>query len=93
MNACAIFIISPIFYVIDKLFSSQLTGDLKLILTARLPDFDLFVKGKLDKVPEGVRKSIIKLTTDPNFKYPLPYFTKEEIKEFINQYSDIIDRD
>jgi tetratricopeptide (TPR) repeat protein len=85
--------ISPIFYVTDKLFSSQLTGNLKLILTARLPEFDLFVKDRLYKVSEGIRKSIIRLTCDPNFKYPLPYFTKEEIKEFIRLYSDITDKD
>lgn len=85
--------ISPIFYVTDKLFSSQLRGNLKLILTARLPEFDLFVKDRLYKVSEGIRKSIIRLTCDPNFKYPLPYFTKEEIKEFIRLYSDITDKD
>jgi tetratricopeptide (TPR) repeat protein len=84
---------SPVFYVIDKIFSSHLTGNLKLILTARLPEFDLFVKDRLDKVPEGIRKSIAKLTSDPNFKYQLPYFTKEETKKFIRLYSDIIDKD
>ena len=70
-----------------------MTRNLKVLLTARLPDFDLFVKVRLDKVSEGIRKSIIKLTADPNSKYPLPYFTKEEIKEFIRLYSDIIDKD
>ncbi|MFY9799179.1 MAG: hypothetical protein WBZ36_06840 [Candidatus Nitrosopolaris sp.] len=45
----------------------------------------------LDKVEEEIRKSIRKLNADPNFIYQLPYFTKEEIKEFVKQYSGIVD--
>jgi tetratricopeptide (TPR) repeat protein len=79
-----------IFYFIDKVSNSQLTKKLKIIMTARKPEFDWLLNG-LDKVEEEIRKSIRKLNADPNFIYQLPYFTKEEIKEFIKRYSGIID--
>lgn len=84
---------SPIFYVLDKLHSFKLTSSLKIILTARLPDLDIFVKERISKVPERFRKSIRNLTNDTNFKYPIPYFTREEIKEFIRLYSNIFDKE
>jgi hypothetical protein len=40
----------------------------------------------LDKIEEEIRKSIRKLNADPNFIYQLPYFTKEEIKDFMRLY-------
>jgi ABC-type multidrug transport system fused ATPase/permease subunit len=35
---------SSIFYVIDKLYNFRLASNLKIILTARLPDFEIFTK-------------------------------------------------
>ena len=61
-------------------------------MTARLPEYDWLLAG-LDKVEEEIRKSIRKLNANPNFIYQLPYFTKEEIKEFIKQYPGIIDEE
>ena len=75
-----------IFYFIDKVSNSQLAKKLKIIMTARKPDFDWLLNG-LDKVEEEIRKSIRKLKADPNFIYQIPYFTKEETKEFIKLYS------
>ncbi|MGC1929244.1 MAG: hypothetical protein WA667_09740, partial [Candidatus Nitrosopolaris sp.] len=79
-----------LFYFIDKVSNSLLTKKLKIIMTARQPDFDWLLDG-LDKVEEEIRKSIRKLYADPNFIYQLPYFTKEEINEFVKRYSGIVD--
>jgi hypothetical protein len=81
-----------IFYVIDKLLNSQLTKNLRFIITARVPEFDSLLEG-LDKVQEEIRKSIRKLVGDPKFRYSLPYFSKEEIKDFRRLYVGIIDDD
>ena len=53
-------------------------------MTARTPDFDWLLNGL--NVEEGIRKSIRKLYADPNFIYQVPYFTKEEINEFVKRY-------
>jgi hypothetical protein len=74
-----------IFNFIDKVSNSLLAGNLKIIMTARKPEGDWLSNG-LDKVEEGIRKSIRKLCANPNFMYTLPYFTKEEIKEFVKRY-------
>lgn len=50
-------ITNPIFYVVDKLFNSELTKNLRVIITARIPEFKWLLDG-LDKVQEEVRKSI-----------------------------------
>ncbi len=81
---------SSIFYVIDKLSNSQLAKNLKFIITARFPEFD-WLLDSLDKVQEEVRKSIRKLIGNPKFIYDLPYFTREEIKDFMELYLGIID--
>ena len=68
-----------IFYFIDKLSYSPLGRNLKIIMTARKPEFDRLLDG-LENVEEGIRKSIKKLYAEPNFIYQLPYFTKQEVK-------------
>lgn len=78
---------SPIFYVIDKLSSFKLAHNLRFIITARLPDFDRLVKDRLEKVDEAVRRSIRKMLQDPNFRYRLGQFTREETTQMIGQYS------
>ena len=75
-----------IFYLIDKLSTSLLGKKLKIVMTARKPEFDWLLDG-LEQVEEEIRKSIRKLYADSNFIYQLPYFNKEEIKEFIKRYS------
>ena len=59
-------------------------------MTARKPEFDWLLNG-LEQVEEEIRKPIRKLYTDPNFIYELPYFTKEETKEFVKRYSGTTD--
>ena len=82
---------SSIFYVIDKSSTSQLTTNLMFIITARMPEFDLFAKDRLDREQEQIRKSIRKLIGDTKFRYQVPYFSKGEIKEFIRLYLGITD--
>jgi tetratricopeptide (TPR) repeat protein len=79
-----------IFYLIDKLSTSLLGKKLKIVMTARKPEFDWLLNG-LEEVEEEIRKSIRKLYADSNFIYQLPYFNKEEIKEFIKRYSGTVD--
>lgn len=74
-----------IFYFIDKLSHSPLGRKLKIILTARTPEFDWLLKGH-ENIEEKIRKSIEKLCAERNFIYQLPYFTKEEVKELIKRY-------
>jgi GTPase SAR1 family protein len=82
---------NSIFYVVDKLSNSNLTKDLRFIITARLPEFR-WLLDQLDKVQEELRKSIRKLTGDEEkFIYHLPYFTKREIRDFIKKYLENID--
>ena len=83
---------SAIFYVIDKISSYDLTKNVRFLLTARLPEFDWFIKDRLSKVlQEEFRNSIRKLTDDSSFRYELPFFTNNEIKEFIEWYSKNIE--
>jgi tetratricopeptide (TPR) repeat protein len=81
---------NSIFYVLDKLSNSDLTKHLRFVITARLPEFTWLLHG-LDKVQEELRKSIRKLTGDVNLFYHIPYFTKEEIRDFIKLYLEDID--
>ena len=50
-----------IFYFIDKVSNSQPAKKLKIIMTARKPDFGWLLNG-LEKVEEEIRKSIRKLS-------------------------------
>jgi hypothetical protein len=83
---------SQIFYVVDKVSKYGLTKNVRFLLTARLPEFDWFIKDRLSKVPqEEVRNSIRKLTDDSSFRYELPFFTNNETKKCIGWYSKNID--
>lgn len=79
-----------IFYFVDRLSNSLLAKKLKIVMTARKPEFDWLLNG-LEQVEEEIRKSIRKLYADSNFIYQLPYFNKEETKEFIKRYSGTVD--
>ncbi len=78
---------SSIFYVMDKLSGYELKKNIRFILTARLPEFDWFIKNRLSIVQENIRNSIMKLSDNNDFRYELPLFKKEEIKEFIQLYN------
>lgn len=84
---------SSIFYVVDKLSTYSLATNLRFLITARMPEFELFVKYKLDSVREGIRKSIRKLAGSPLFRYKVPFFSSDDIKGFIKLYEGIIDRE
>ena len=61
--------------------------DARFIITARIPEFDRFVEQRLSKVQEIYSRSIRKLIDNhSSFRYDLPLFTKNEIKEFIIKY-------
>jgi tetratricopeptide (TPR) repeat protein len=81
-----------IFYVLDKVSNSQLTLNLRFIVAARLPEFDWLLE-RLDSVQEEVRKSIRKLVGDPKFRYYLPNFSRDEIKDFMRLYLVMNDDD
>jgi tetratricopeptide (TPR) repeat protein len=80
---------AAIFYAMDELSTYDLGKNARFLLTARLPDYDLFVTEGLSKVEGEYRQSIAKFRDDPAFKYELPQFTKDEVKEFIRKYRQI----
>lgn len=52
-----------------------------------MPDYDWFIKYGLDAVRERSYKDAIKKYRDDQvFRYVLPYFTTEEITQFIEKY-------
>ncbi|MFZ0510930.1 MAG: hypothetical protein WAM14_04920 [Candidatus Nitrosopolaris sp.] len=52
-----------IFYFVDRLSNSLLAKKLKIVMTARKPEFDWLLNG-LEQVEEEIRKSIRKLYAD-----------------------------
>jgi tetratricopeptide (TPR) repeat protein len=80
---------ATIFYVMDLISNHILSGNIRFILTASIPEFDWFIKERLIKVEEEVQKSIIKLTDQDTFRYELPYFNEDEINDFITKYVKI----
>lgn len=56
--------ISGIFYIIELLKSFNKSEDVTFILTARLPDYDWFIKNGLDTVPNRIYKDAIKKFED-----------------------------
>jgi tetratricopeptide (TPR) repeat protein len=84
---------SAIFYAMDEIifsFRFRSTKNIMFLLAARIPEYDSFVKDRLNQVREG-KESIRKFSKDPEFRYqPTPtdllYFTKDEIKGFIEKY-------
>jgi tetratricopeptide (TPR) repeat protein len=77
---------SAIFYVMDQLSNYELSGNLRFILTARLPEFDWFVNDRLNKVEEAYRHSIRKFTQLSGFRYEVDFLTKDEIEQFVRKY-------
>ena len=81
---------SPIFYAMDEISSSIYIQNIMFLLAARIPEYDSFVKDRLNQVKEG-KESIRKLSKDSDFRYDLSYFTKDEITGFIKKYKCIND--
>jgi tetratricopeptide (TPR) repeat protein len=79
---------AAIFYVIDQLYNYGLSKNLLFILTARLPEFDLFVNDRLNKVEESYRQPIRKFTQLSQYRYEVEPFTKKDIEEFIKIYKE-----
>ena len=77
---------SAIFYAMDVIISSfRYSQNIMFLLAARIPEYDSFVKDRINEVTEG-KESIRKFNNDPKFRYDLSYFTKDEIKGFIKKY-------
>jgi hypothetical protein len=85
---------SAIFYVMDQLYS-QKRNDIKFLLTARIPEFNRFIQGRLGTVQEEKhRDSINKFILESNehglLKYELGFFTEEDIRYFMTKYKELI---
>mgnify|MGYP003575444155 CR=1 FL=1 len=79
---------AAIFYVMDNLANYKLSKNVMFILTARIPEYNRFTEERLDKVQEDIHKeSIKKFRSHANFRFDLPFYTKDEIVEFIKIYA------
>ncbi|MFZ0510629.1 MAG: tetratricopeptide repeat protein [Candidatus Nitrosopolaris sp.] len=77
---------SAIFYAMDEIISSfTYIQNIRFLLAARIPEYDSFVRDRLNQVREG-KESIRKFINNPEFRYDLPFFTDDEIKGFIKKY-------
>jgi hypothetical protein len=74
--------VAAIFYVMDQISSHILNGNIVFLLAARLPEFDVFVRDRLDQVQQG-KESIRKFSKENDFKYPLEKFS-EDLKLRLN---------
>ncbi len=77
--------VAAIFYVMDQISNHILNSNIVFLLAARLPEFDLFVRDRLDQVQQG-KESIRKFSKENDFKFPLEKFSEDEIKAFIRKY-------
>jgi tetratricopeptide (TPR) repeat protein len=79
---------AAIFYVMDNLANYKLSKNVMFILTARIPEFNRFTEERLEKVQEeSYKESIKKFRSNPDFRFELPFYTKDEIVEFIKIYA------
>jgi tetratricopeptide (TPR) repeat protein len=75
------------FYLIELLNSFNKSDNVAFILTARIPDYDWFVKCGLNIVQNRSYKDALKsFDGNPNFKYTINHFTVEEINGFMTKY-------
>jgi tetratricopeptide (TPR) repeat protein len=82
---------SAIFFAMDQLSFHRRSENVRFILTARIPEYELLVDSqsqRLVQVQEEYRESIQRFRNDSNFKYEIPFFTKDEIKGFIRRYRE-----
>jgi hypothetical protein len=84
---------TAIFYAMDQLSFHNKSKNLRFILTARLPEYDLLVDPQrlLIQVQKEYRESIKRFRNESMeenspLKYEIPFFTKDDIKGFIKKY-------
>jgi tetratricopeptide (TPR) repeat protein len=82
---------SAIFYAMDEIISRfTYIQNIMFLLAAQIPEYDSFVRDRLNLIREG-KELIRKFSRDPEFRYELSYFTKDDIKGFIKKYNHIKD--
>lgn len=89
------------YFVVDRLLSlnDKLRKNLRILLTARLPELDTLIDYRLETLDEVYRDSVRKIARkgrdedNMGFRFRLPAFEPNEIKEFYkfyNQKSDAV---
>ena len=80
-----------IFDVINSIqtLNKNVKDKIHFLLAARQPEFDWTLEKNLWGDANAVQ--IIEELFDENYKYSVPYFTLDEIKEFIVKYKDFLD--
>jgi tetratricopeptide (TPR) repeat protein len=82
---------SAIFYAMDEIISRFIyIQNIMFLLAAQTPEYDSFVRDRLNLAREG-KEMIRKFSRDPEFRYELSYFTKDDIKAFIKKYNHVKD--
>jgi tetratricopeptide (TPR) repeat protein len=82
---------SAIFYAMDEIISRfTYIQNIMFLLAAQIPEYDSFVRDRLNLAREE-QETIRKFNRDPEFRYELSYFTKDDIKGFIKKYNYIKD--
>jgi hypothetical protein len=80
---------SAIFYAMDEIISRFIyIQNIMFLLAAQIPEYDSFVRDRLNLIREE-KEFIRKFSRDPEFRYELSYFTKDDIKGFIKKYNHI----
>jgi tetratricopeptide (TPR) repeat protein len=82
---------AAIFYIMDQLSNYELSKNLLVILTARLPEFDWLVNDRLNRVEEPYRQPIRKFSQLSRYRYEVEQFTEKDIEEFIKLYKEPAD--
>jgi tetratricopeptide (TPR) repeat protein len=82
--------LSLIFNIIDALqpLNKSVKDKIHFLLAARQPEFDWILEKNLWGDTNTVQ--IIEQLFDENYKYSIPYFALDEIKEFILKYKDFL---
>lgn len=82
---------SAIFYAMDEIISRfTYIQNIMFLLAAQIPEYDSFVRDRLNLIREG-KELIRRFSKDPELRYELSYFTKDDIKGFIKKYDYIKD--
>jgi tetratricopeptide (TPR) repeat protein len=87
---------SLIYYVMDKILSIsdlKLVQNIRFLITAQIPEYDLFVKERMfsGKLQQDVIRAITKIASDKGFRYDIPYFSEDDIRQFVKLYDRTID--
>ena len=81
---------SLIFHVINNLstLSNEKIQNVHFILAARIPEFDWVLEKNLWNDSDAIEN--IEKLFDEDYKYPVPYFELDEVKDFIVKYKDFL---